>query len=102
MAILELTIVPIGTSTPSVSSYVAGVQKVLQEAPEPIRYEMTSMSTIVEGNLDDLLAVVRRMHEAPFNEGVQRVSTTIKIDDRRDKPSTMASKLDSVRRKLQS
>jgi uncharacterized protein (TIGR00106 family) len=100
MAIIELTIVPLGTGTPSVSAYVADVHKVLQEAKEPIRYEMTAMSTILEGDLEDLLAVIRRMHEAPFRQGIERVSTSIRIDDRRDKPATMESKLDSVREKL--
>jgi uncharacterized protein (TIGR00106 family) len=102
MAIIELTIVPLGTGSTSVSEYVAEVHQVLEQAAEPIRFQMTPMSTILEGELDDLLAVIRRMHEQPFTQGVQRVSTSIRIDDRRDKPATMASKLHSVEQKLES
>jgi uncharacterized protein YqgV (UPF0045/DUF77 family) len=40
------------------------------------------------------------MHEAVLREEVVRVVTTVKIDDRRDKPLTMKGKLDSVRKKL--
>lgn len=100
MAIVEVTIVPLGTGSPSVSHYVAEVHKVLEEAPEQIKFQLTPMSTVIEGNLEDLLAVIRRMHEVPFDKGAERVSTSIRIDDRRDKPSTMESKLKSVRDKL--
>lgn len=100
MAIIELTIVPLGTGTPSVSKYVAEVHKVLEQAKEPIHYQLTPMSTILEGSLDDLFAVIRRMHEVPFAKGALRVSTSIRIDDRRDKEATMESKLQSVREKL--
>jgi len=41
------------------------------------------------------------MHEAVFNAGVMRVVTTIKIDDRRDKTSTMDSKMESLKRNLE-
>lgn len=100
MAIVELTIVPLGTGTPSVSHYVAEVHKVLEQAQEPIKYQLTPMSTIIEGSLDDLFAVIRRMHEVPFAKGALRVSTSIRIDDRRDKEATMEGKLQSVREKL--
>lgn len=100
MAIVQVTIVPLGTASPSVGAYVAAVIDVLREAPEPIHYELTPMSTIIEGELDDLLAVVRRMHEVPFEHGAMRVSTSITIDDRRDKKGSMEQKLKSVEEKL--
>jgi len=36
------------------------------------------------------------MHEVPFEKGASRVITTLKVDERRDKPSTMAGKVESV------
>ncbi|NBD23282.1 MTH1187 family thiamine-binding protein [Paenibacillus glycinis] len=100
MAIVQVTIVPLGTESTSVGAYVASVVHVLREAKEKIRYQLTPMSTIIEGELDDLLAVVRRMHEVPFASGALRVSTSITIDDRRDKQGTMEQKLRSVEEKL--
>ncbi|RAV22854.1 MTH1187 family thiamine-binding protein [Paenibacillus contaminans] len=100
MAIVQVTIVPLGTGTTSVSGYVAATQQVLEEAAEAISYQLTPMSTIIEGELDDLLAVVRRMHEVPFDRGAVRVSTSITIDDRRDVKGTMEQKLRSVEQKL--
>ncbi|QHW34697.1 MTH1187 family thiamine-binding protein [Paenibacillus rhizovicinus] len=100
MAIVQVTIVPLGTESTSVGAYVASVVNVLQDAQEDIRYELTPMSTIIEGELDDLLAVIRRMHEVPFENGAMRVSTSITIDDRRDKKGTMEQKMRSVTDKL--
>jgi uncharacterized protein (TIGR00106 family) len=102
MAIVEITIVPIGTSTTSLSQYVADILDVLSHVDRPIHYEMTSMSTIIEGDLEDLLQVIRQLHEVPFLNGAERVSTSIKIDDRRDKPGSMEQKMKSVAAKLQS
>lgn len=99
MAVVEVTIVPLGTGSPSLSQYVAGCHKVLTEAAD-LNYQLTPMSTIIEGNLERILEVIRQMHETPFGAGAQRVSTTIRIDDRRDKALTMAGKIKSVTDKL--
>ncbi len=99
MAIAEVSVVPLGTKTPSVSQYVARAVKVLEQEKD-IRYEMTAMGTIIEGELDRILAVVRKMHEGTFGEGVVRVLTTVKIDDRRDKALGMKEKMNSLKKKL--
>ncbi len=99
MAIVQLTIVPIGTETPSVSRHVAACHKVLDNYKE-LKYELTPMSTCIEGDLDVILEAVRQMHEVPFENGAQRVSTSIKIDDRRDKEGTMEQKINAVKEKL--
>ncbi|GIO32330.1 MULTISPECIES: MTH1187 family thiamine-binding protein [Paenibacillus] len=100
MAIAEVTVIPIGTATTSLSAYVAEMQKVLANQ-QGISYQLTSMSTIIEGQLEDVWKAIAALHEAPFLSGAQRVSTSVKIDDRRDKPSSSEQKLQSVRAKLQ-
>jgi len=99
MAIAEVSVVPLGTETPSVSKYVARAVKILQQEKD-VKYEITPMGTIMEGDLDKILAVVRKMHEGTFGEGVARVLTTVKIDDRRDRARDMKEKLNSLRREL--
>ena len=99
MAIAEVSIVPLGTETPSVSQYVARAVKLLEQE-RGIKYELTAMGTIIEGDLDRILAVVKKMHEEVFGEGVARVLTTVKIDDRRDKAQGIKEKVDSLKRKL--
>jgi uncharacterized protein (TIGR00106 family) len=98
MAVVFLTITPLGTATPSVSRYVAGVERILRETK--LTHQLTAMGTIIEGDLDEILAVVRRMHEHPFTQGAVRVSTSLRIDDRRDKEHTIAGKMRSVEEKL--
>ena len=58
------------------------------------------MATIIEGELDAVLDVIKKLHNVPFDEGAKRVLTTIIVDDRKDKPISMQGKLDSVRSKL--
>ena len=100
MALVEVSIIPLGTGTPSVSQYIAQAVKVL-EGEEDIKYELTAMGTIIEGDLERLLALVRKMHETAFDAGAMRVVTIVKIDERRDKISGMSSKLESVKRELE-
>ncbi|MDF2874411.1 MAG: uncharacterized protein K0R22_1094 [Sporomusa sp.] len=99
MAVVEVTIAPLGTGSPSVSHYVAGCHKVLEQATD-LKYQLTPMATVIEGDLDRILAIIRQMHETPFSCDAQRVMTTIRIDDRRDKAVTMAGKIKAVTDKL--
>lgn len=99
MAIAEVTIIPLGTGSTSVSQYVADIEKVLAKQ-EGVTHELTPMSTIIEGPIERLFEVIQVLHEVPFEKGAGRVSTSIKIDDRRDKPSSMAQKLKSVAEKM--
>jgi uncharacterized protein (TIGR00106 family) len=98
MPVAFLTITPLGTATPSVSSYVAGVERILRASG--LTHQLTAMGTLIEGDLDQILAVVRQMHEHPFTQGALRVSTSLRIDDRRDKEHTIAGKMRSVEEKL--
>lgn len=99
MAMMDISIVPVGTGGPSVSSYVAGVHKILQKETG-IKYELTAMNTIIEGDLEKLLAVALKMHRSAFTGGVQRVVTTIRLDERLDKPLTIEGKIKAVQDKL--
>ncbi len=99
MAIVELSVVPVGTETTSISKYVANAVRVLQGA-EDIKYEVTGMGTIIEGDLERLLTLVGKMHQAVFDAGAMRVVTVCKIDERRDKASSVSSKIESLKKKL--
>jgi len=99
MALIKVSIIPLGTGTPSVSKYVARAVEVLQ-GEKDIKYELTAMGTIIEGDLERLLTLARRMHEAVFDAGVVRAVTIIEIDDRRDKTASMSGKIESVKKKL--
>jgi len=99
MAICSVSVVPIGTGSTSVSPYVAGCHEILAGI-EGIEYRLTPMSTVIEGDLETILATVARLHDVPFEKGALRVLTTIMIDDRRDRELTMDGKILSVEEKL--
>ena len=100
-SIAEIHVVPLGTGTPSVSHYVAAVIDTLRQAKD-IKYQLTPMGTIIQGPLDQIFEVARKMHEVPFTMGAQRVGTTLSIDDRRDKLGSMEGKIKAVESKLKS
>ncbi|OAT81839.1 hypothetical protein A6M21_10055 [Desulfotomaculum copahuensis] len=95
MPVAEINIVPMGTPGPSVSSYISNCYRVVKDEPG-IKHQLTPMSTIIEGELEQVLNVVKKMHQVPFNDGVQRVVTSITIDDRRDKQDSMEKMVDAV------
>ena len=99
MAIVELSIVPIGIPTTSLSPYVVRALEVLRRSR--LRYELTAMGTIISGDLDEIWPVLRKMHESCFEGSeVARVLTQIKVDDRRDRLASPAQKVRSVIDKL--
>ena len=100
MPIMEISIVPIGTETASVSNYIVDALKIIEEEKN-IKYQLTSMGTIVEApSIDILFDLAKRMHQAILKKEGKRILTTIKIDDRLDKKLTMEGKVESVTKKL--
>jgi len=99
MVIAEVSVTPMGTKTPSASEYVArSVKAIMQQ--KNVKYQLMAMGTLLEGDLSDVLEAVKKMHESIFCKDVQRVVTSITIDDRRDKQLTMDYKVQSVMKKL--
>lgn len=98
MAIAAVSISPVGEGT-SVSRYVAAALRVAR-AQDRVRVRLDPMFTTLEGEIDDIFALVRRMQEAVFEAGALRVGTVLKIDDRRDRTASMEGKLRSVEESL--
>lgn len=97
--IVEVTIVPVGTGSPGVSPYVGAALRVLRRSG--LKHRLGPMGTTIEGEWDPVFATIRRMHEACIKLGAVRLLTTIRVDDRRDKPATMQGKVRSATRKAQ-
>lgn len=98
MAVAEVTVVPLGTGTPSLSAYVAKALKILEDSG--LTYQLTPMGTVVQGDPQEIMEVVLEMHNSLFSKDIHRVVTTLKIDERRDKSLTMESKVTAVEEKL--
>ena len=98
MAVVEVSVVQLGLSTTSLSDQVAAVLKPLKDSG--LRYTLTAMGTIIEGDLEDVMRCILKMHETPYSTGAARVYTTVKIDDRRYKQITIEGKVRSVMEKV--
>ncbi len=94
MALLQITIIPLGTGSTSVSSFVARIQQKLSE--EKATFHLCDMATIIEGDIDELLRIVRVIYDIPFDAGADRVITQISIDDRRDKKVILGDKTKTI------
>jgi len=99
MAIVAVSIAPLGTGSTSVGEYVAEMQKILA-ADGRVKYRLDPMFTTLEGDLAVCLEVIHKLHESVFAAGAQRVGTLIKIDDRRDRVVHLEDKIRSVEEKL--
>ena len=96
MTIAEFSITPIGKGV-SVGEYVARCVDIVDRSGLP--YRLNPMGTVVEGSFDDILALIARCHKSVAKDS-ERVSTIIKIDDRKGASRQIESKLAAVERRL--
>ena len=95
--IAQLSVYPIGEGT-SLSRFVRKGVAVVEQSG--YAYDVGGMATTVEiPDLDALFDLVKKVHAAHVAEGAQRIVIDLKVDDRRDKKATIASKKSSVTKK---
>jgi uncharacterized protein (TIGR00106 family) len=100
MSTADLTVLALGRQELSASEYIAEIQRRLRKQ-ERVRFQMHAMGTSLQGTTEDILAVVGELHSVPFEQGVQRVYTVLKLDERRDRPrQTLDEKVRSVEHRL--
>jgi uncharacterized protein (TIGR00106 family) len=100
MATADLTVLALGREGVSASEYIAEIQRRLGRQKR-VRFRMHAMGTSLEGSTEDILAVVGELHSVPFDQGVPRVYTVLKLDERRDRPGqTLEDKVRSVEEHL--
>ncbi|MCC7201706.1 MAG: MTH1187 family thiamine-binding protein [Nitrospirae bacterium] len=98
MALLDISVVPVGTPSPSIGDYIAEVVRTCSKAK--VKYRLTDMGTIIEGRPADLFRIALKLHETPFKKGIKRVITSITVDDRMDRKVRLDDKMSSVTARL--
>lgn len=96
MVLLEFSMTPL-TKGESISAYVARSLDIIDKSGLP--YQLTPMGTIIEGEWDDVMAVVNACHII-MSSDCNRISTSIKIDYRAGASGRIKSKVESVQQKL--
>ena len=99
MATADITVLPIGREGASVGDLLAVIARHL-EAQDKVRYELHAMGTSLEGDPADIFALAAEIHALPFESGIPRVYTVLKVDQRTDKNQTLESKVNSVQDRL--
>jgi uncharacterized protein (TIGR00106 family) len=94
--IAEFSIVPVGAGV-SLSPFVAECLRIVRDSG--LKHQLTPMGTVLEGDGEKVVATIMACHSQVLRMS-QRVVTSIKIDDRRDRPADMERKVRSVEEKL--
>jgi len=96
MTIAEFSITPIGKGV-GVGEYVARAVNIVDRSGLP--YRLNPMGTVIEGSLNEILALIARCHKAVAKD-CERVSTFIKIDDRKRTSGQLDAKVSAVERRI--
>jgi uncharacterized protein (TIGR00106 family) len=94
--IAEFTVVPLDKG-PHLTEAVSPVLDIVDKSG--LDYQFTAMGTIIEGDWDQILATVKRCHEA-VRQSSERVVTTLKIDDHAGRTKRIEGKVESVEKTL--
>lgn len=96
MVLLEFSMWP-SDKGESVSAYVARSLDIIDKSGLP--YRLTPMGTIIEGEWDEVMAVVTACFKA-MEADCHRIATQIKIDYRAGAPGRLTAKVEAVEKKL--
>jgi uncharacterized protein (TIGR00106 family) len=91
--VAELRITPVG-SRDDFAHVIAGVVRVVAESD--LQYRVHAMGTTLEGELDEILAVLRRCH-AEVRKHSDRALIELSIDDRAGEEGELVRSLEHLR-----
>lgn len=94
--LLEFSMTPLDKG-PSVSKFVARSLDIIDKSG--VAYRLNPMGTVLEGEFDEVIAIVRSCYER-MSEDCERITCSIKIDYRKGKSGRLASKIESVEKRL--
>jgi uncharacterized protein (TIGR00106 family) len=96
MVLLEFSMSPLGKGE-SVGKYVSRSLDIIDKSG--VDYRLNPMGTVLEGEWEDVMDVVRQCYER-MRKDCNRVSCTIKIDYRKGHTGRLSGKTASVEKRL--
>ncbi|OJI98354.1 hypothetical protein ASPVEDRAFT_124509 [Aspergillus versicolor CBS 583.65] len=90
----DFCLIPIGTSSPSVSAQVADVQRLVEKSG--LKYVMHSAGTTLEGPWDKVHQVIGQAHTILHEQGIVRIQTDVRVGTRTDKVQSAEDKVNKV------
>ena len=92
MVLLEFSMSPLGEGE-SVGGFVARSLRIVRDSG--LDYRLHAMGTVIEGEWDEVFAVVRQCRDA-MREHADRITCVIKVDERAGAAGRLESKVASV------
>ncbi len=97
----EISIMPIGTSETSIGKEIAAAYNAIRNITKLKKVTLTPMSTQIESDsLEDIFQAIYAAHNSVKSVGAKRLISTIRIDERLDKPNTLDDKVQSIETKV--
>ncbi|CCD22886.1 Ecm15p NDAI_0A07320 [Naumovozyma dairenensis CBS 421] len=94
----DICMVPIGTSSASVSDFVALIETKIRESE--LKSTLHSAGTTIEGPWDEVMNLIGSIHEYAHENGYIRIQSDVRIGTRVDKHQTAQDKIDTVLKKM--
>lgn len=94
--LVELSIIPVGNDA-HLSDQIAEVLRIVDGSELP--YQLTPAGTCIEGDWDEVMALVRKCHEQ-VREHAAHVFTTIRIEDEAGAENQLLNNVASVSDKV--
>jgi uncharacterized protein (TIGR00106 family) len=94
--LVELSIIPVGEDA-HLSDQIAEVLRIIDESDLP--YQLTPAGTCIEGDWDEVFALVRKCHEQ-MRKHASHVFTTLKIEDEAGAKNKIVKNIASVAEKV--
>lgn len=96
MVLVEFSLFPVGREE-HLSPFVAHSLEIIEKSGLP--YQLTAMGTLVEGEWDEVMEVVKKCYMR-MQEEAKRVYGTIKIDAKYGMTGQLKNKISSVEQKV--
>ena len=99
LIVAEIVVTPIGTAKTGLSDYIAKAVDEVKKAG--VKYHLHPMGTVFEvSDLETAFRIMKAAHRAVIEAGAKRVLTTLRVDERLDRPRTMEERIKRVEEKI--
>ena len=94
--LVQFSTFPVGAKE-SLAKDVAKIIDIIDKSG--LSYRLTAMSTIVEGNWDEVMALVKKCHQT-MKKSHGRIYTTMVVDDRKGARNRLTGKVEDIEKVL--
>ena len=91
--IADICVIPIRGDI-SLRNDVTKAHQILKDTGLPV--QLHAYGTNIEGDIDIVLGAIKQLHLELHNDGVPRISTSIRLGSRTDKSTSIQEKMDAV------